>query len=125
MTATMKLALAGALAIAAGCAEHADESGTKAVRGYFAALSAKDCNGLETLSGGKVAKNFERLGCEKLIEGYQEMGLQLIAVNREVEDGRNSNARIVSAMLSFEGKGTREVMLRVERANGRWVLVSI
>lgn len=121
---TMHLALVVAAAIA-GCADTRPEQvASDTVRGYFAALTSKDCTALEKLSGGKVAKNLEKLGCEKLIEGYQEMGLQLIAVNSEVEDGRNQNARIVSAMLAFD-KGPREVMLRVERANGRWVLVSI
>lgn len=115
-----------ALAVVAGCAEApADKPASETVRSYFAALTAKDCNALGTLSGGKVAKNLERLGCEKLIEGYEEIGLKLIVINNEVEDGRDRNARIVSAMVNFEGKGAREVMLRVERAQGHWVLVSI
>ena len=113
-------------ALAAGCtASPPAKPATETVRNYFAAVNAKDCDTLGTLSGGKVAKNLARLGCEKLIEGYQEMGLQLIAVNDEVEDGRDKNARIVNATVNFEGKGAREVMLRVERAQGHWVLVSI
>ena len=123
MSGATRVALA--VALLAGCADSRPEQvASDTVRGYFAALTAKDCTSLEKLSGGKVAKNLEKLGCEKLMEGYQEMGLRLIAVNSEVEDGRNRNARIVSATVGFD-KGPREVMLRVERANGRWVLVSI
>ncbi|HEX5061468.1 MAG TPA: hypothetical protein VFV99_19005, partial [Kofleriaceae bacterium] len=69
MSATTKL-VAVVLAIAAGCTEApAETPGSDAVRNYFAAVTAKDCSALGTLSGGKVAKNLERLGCDKLIEG--------------------------------------------------------
>lgn len=122
----MKLAAVALVAlVGAGCGSSAEPGGTAAVRGYFAAMSQKDCTALRELSGGKVAANFDKVGCSKLLESYEEMGLQLVDIASETEDGRNSNARIVRATIAFEGKGPREVLLRVERSSGRWVLVSL
>ena len=125
MNAALRVAFAAALAAAGGCGKSSDEVGTATVRDYFGAVSQKDCSELRALSGGKVAASFEKLGCTQVLEAYEHMGLQLVEINSEVEDGRNRDARIVRAVLAFEGKGPREVLLRVERSSGRWVLVSL
>ncbi|CAN5828039.1 hypothetical protein BH11MYX3_BH11MYX3_02530 [soil metagenome] len=120
----MRLALV--VAFAAGCqGAAAEQTASDTVHSYFAAITASDCNALSTLSGGKVAANLEKLGCTDLIKGYEELGLELVAINSEVEDGRDRDARIVHAVMKFAGKAPRELLLRVERARGRWVLVSI
>ncbi len=121
------MSFAGRLAFAVAlvaCGKSTEQGGSAAVRDYFAAMSQKDCTALRELSGGKVAANYDKVGCSKLLESYAEMGLQLVDIQSEVEDGRNSNARIVRATIAFD-KGPREVLLRVERSSGRWVLVSL
>ena len=119
------LAFALALVATVGCGKSTDQAGSATVRDYFAAMSQKDCTALRALSGGKVAANFDKLGCTGLLEGYAHMGLELVGINSEVEDGRNRNARIVRAVVALKDKEPREALLRVERSDGRWVLVSL
>lgn len=108
----------------AGCGDP-EPAASDAVRGYFTAVAAHDCDALARLSGGKVAANLAREGCDGLLAAYAEMGLALLEIRGETADGRARDARIVRTRLAFSNKDATEAMLRVELHDGRWVLVSL
>jgi hypothetical protein len=124
MNSVVKVALA--LAFAAGCQEApVEQSASDTVHSFFAAITARDCTTLGALAGGKVAAELQKLGCNGLVDGYGELGLKLVGINDVVEDGRDRDARIVHAMIGYTGRAPREMLLRVERKHGHWLVVSI
>jgi hypothetical protein len=79
----------------------ADRAGAEdAVVAYYAAVSVKDCAGMNK----HAAKPHTAQECDKIIEDYTEHGTKFVRIDDVKRDGRDPNAVLVKVILLFKDK---------------------
>lgn len=92
----------------------------KVVEKFYEAVDAHDCAAMRKLIHGDAAAHFDEQGCELVAKRMQENTLEEVV--RVDVDGRDKNARLVRVRLS--GIAT-ELVIRLERVQGHWKIVSV
>ncbi len=86
-----------------------------AVVAYYAAISVKDCAGMNKLA----MKPHTPEECQKIIEDYVEHGTRFVRVDEVKRDGRDPNAVIVKIILLFKDKD-HPTLVRTTKVGDAW-----
>ena len=87
----------------------------EAVRQYFGAMMAQDCDALIKVVKG----NYPKADCEHDVKEFAEHHAGLRSIVGSVRDGRDPHGVLVTANVN-SGKGEREQIIRVEIDGNGW-----
>jgi hypothetical protein len=118
------VALVGGAAAAVGYHRGGDDRPEEAPARYFAAIEAHDCARLAAVSTGTLARALEQRGCGETIREVRAHRVKYLGARRQVPDGRDPRARLVTIDLTFAGK-PRVLQVRVQDDRGTWKLATL
>ncbi len=117
---TVRLGAALFVLVAAGCTREIPGAPEDAVRGFFDAVAAQDCQRIQLHAGGTLGARLRDQGCAATLHAFA--GFVLDRVESSAVDGRDPRAWLVRVRL----RGRSEtVVVRVDGRAGHWAVVSL
>lgn len=97
------------------------------VREVVESMRAHECARLEPLIDGALRARLERRGgCGRVVQNEPEsMDLTLVRMSEPRRDGRDPTAWLVPVVLRGENAEEQTVLMRVQRAGGRYRVVAM